>query len=306
MSHDKTFINLFDNLNIMTSEDLTSLMAELLNKDRFEYIEMIMNSEGGARSFDIAEKILQSREITEVKKIKKENIVVNKRLRRLVELGILVPKEKGKYDISNLGYLLMDSWEELKESKEIFEKFHNFFNSHYITDLPREFFLRIYKLKKAELTKIPIQWAQEVIRHMEKMERKFYNLTEYLHDIPKEVIEKKKKEEIEEIVIIYQFKKYPELNFPIEKELFYELVDAGVEFRYLTLEKRRPIGIRIVDEIWATFGLPRIPDGILDRERAFIGTDLEFISWCRDLMYHIWHFEAKRLDVEKVIVKEEK
>jgi len=292
----------------MNSMDLTAAVSELLNKDRFEYLDIIKR-EDGAKSLDIAKEILRSRDITDPEEITKENIKVNKRLRRLVELGILV-SEGGTYDISSLGRLLMISKEDLKRNAETMEKFHAFFENHFVDDLPREFFRQIYKLTDAHLTELPVQWVQEVIRHMERMEKKFYNMTEYLHDIPEGIIERKirekesgKKEEIE-IVIIYQFYNYPQLNYSLEEELFKKLVNAGAEFRFINLEKERhPIGIRIVDDKWATFGLARRLDGTLDRERAFIGSNREFITWCRDLMYHMWSFEASPLDVEEVTAK---
>lgn len=279
--------------------DLTIIVSELLNKDRFDYLDII-REQGGAKSIDIAREILRSRGITERREIKKENIKVNKRLRKLVDLGILVSGVKGEYDISSLGYLLMDSWRELYEKTETLDKFRKFFDTHYLEDLPQEFLRQIYKLSGAELTINPVQWVRAVMKYMKRIERKFYNCTEYLHDIPEEILEKKINGEIEEIVILYQFEKYPELNLPGEKELFDRLVDAGAEFRYLTLEKRHPIGIRIVDEKWATFGLTRIADGVLDRDQTLIGEDKAFVSWCRDLMYHIWYFEAKPLKLEEV------
>jgi predicted transcriptional regulator len=197
----------------------------------------------------------------------------------------------------------MDSWQELNEKVATLEKFRDFFDTHYVEDIPQEFLRQIYRLRGAELTVNPVQWVKEVMDYMKKIERKFYNCTEYLHDIPEYILEKKITGDIEEISILYQFEKYPELNSPGEKELFDKLVNANVEFRYLTLENKHPIGIRIVDEEWATFGLARKTDGVLDRDQTLIGTDTDFISWCRDLMYHIWHFGAKKLDVEEVIAK---
>ena len=290
----------------MNRNDLTEIVSELLNMDRFDYLDII-RKRNGAKSLEVATEILQARGITGTKTITKENIKVNKRLRRLVELGVLV-SDGGIYNISSLGRLLMISKEELEKNAEAMDKFHEFFEEHFVDDLPPEFFRQIYKLKQAELTEIPVQWVQEVIRNMSRMERKFYNMTEYLHDIPEQIIERKKsekgKEKEIEIVIIYQFRNYPYLNFSIENKLFRNLVDAGAEFRYIILEaEKRPMGIRIVDEKWATFGLARRTDGKLDREKAFIGTDREFITWCRDLMYHVWSFEAEELDLDKVIVK---
>jgi predicted transcriptional regulator len=291
-----------NNNGAMTNTRLITLMTELMNKDRLDYIRIIMDSEGGARSLEIAEEILRDRGITERREITRENIKINKRLRKLVGLGIL-NSSGGKYMVSSLGQLLMASWEEVEKNAETISKFYDFFDNHYVTDLPKEFFRQIYKINRASLTEIPIQWVQEVIRHSKRIERKFYNLTEYLHDIPEEMIEKKRKGEIDEIVIIYEFFNYPKLNYSLEEELFFELVSAGVDFRYIDLVDRHPLSIRIIDEKWATFGLPRIRDGMLDRERAFIGTDKEFIEWCRDLMHHMWYFEAKLLNVEEVVVK---
>jgi len=283
----------------MAIRDLIDVVSELLNKDRFDYL-YIIEKQDGAKSLDIAKEILESRGIKGTKKITRENIKINKRLRKLVGLGVLV-SDRGKYNISSLGRLLMVSKEELEKNADTMEKFHNFFEDHYVDDLPREFFRQIYKLRNAQLTEIPVQWVQEVIRHSKSIERKFYNMTEYLHDIPEEIVDRKS-EEIE-IAIVYQFYDYPKLNYSLEKEAFEKLVEAGAEFRYINLEDRRPIGIRIVDEKWATFGLARRSDEKLDREKAFIGSDEDFITWCRDLMYHIWSFKAKKLNVEEVVPK---
>lgn len=288
----------------MNGMDLVGLMSELLNMDRLEYFRIIEQSEKGAKSIDIAEEILKSKGITSIKEIKNENIKVNKRLRKLVDLEVLSSSEKGVYTISSLGYMLIDSWRELNEKMETLDKFRGFFNTHYIEDIPQEFLRQIYKLNGADLTVNPIQWMKEVTRHMKKIERKFYNVTEYIHDIPDEILEKKLEGEIKEISILYQFHKYPELNYTDEKELFDELVNAHAEFRYLTIENRHPMGIRVVDEKWATFGLTRKLDGVLDRDRTLIGTDKNFVSWCRDLMYHMWHFEAEPLKTGEVIAKD--
>jgi len=288
----------------MVDKNLTDLMSELMNMDRLKYIRIIMQSRDGARSIDIAEEISKSKGITDPEEIKKENIKVNKRLRNLVDLSVLVSKE-GEYTISSLGRLLMTSWEELEKNAEAIEEFKEFFDNHYVDDLPQEFFLQMYKLRKAELTENSVQWEVGVREYMKTMKRKFYNMTEYLHDMPEEIIRKKEDGEIEEMSIIYQFRNYPELNYRDEWDLFDRLTKAGVEFRFMTLKEKHPIGIRIVDEEWATFGLARISDGKLDRGQAFVGTDKDFITWCRDLMYHMWHFRATSLIVEEVRAKNE-
>jgi predicted transcriptional regulator len=288
----------------MSDMDLIGLMSELLNMDRLEYLRIIEQSEKGAKSMDIAEEILKPKGIPSPKEIRNENIKVNKRLRRLVDLEVLNSSEKGVYTISSFGYLLVDSWRELNEKVGTLNRFREFFDTHYVEDIPQEFLRQIYKLNGADVTLNPIQWMKEVTRYMRKIERKFYNVTEYIHDIPDEILEKKLEGEIEEISILYQFHKYPELNYPDEKDLFDDLVKAHAEFRYLILENRHPIGIRVVDEKWATFGLARKSDGVLDRDRTLLGTDKNFISWCRDLMYHMWHFEAEPLKTGEVIAKD--
>lgn len=304
----ETFIKVCNKKCKMKDYDLGILMNELLNKDRLEYMRVILNLGGSARSIDITKALLASRGITGDKKVKKENIMVNKRLKNLVSLEILKQVGQGEYGISSLGYLLMDSWKELTEKMETFGKFRQFFETHFVNDLPEEFFRQIYKLRNAKLTESPVQWMEELARQTIKTRRKLYILTELLHSISEETIERKKSGKIEEIVIIYEFYQYPNLNLlkPNEKEFFDKLVDAGVEFRHLTLENSHPIGLRIVDERWATFGLTRIADGVLDREKGFIGSDSDFIAWCRDLMYHIWSFKAEKLNVEEVMPKKTK
>lgn len=287
----------------MSKIDTADLMAELLNKDRLDYIGIINDSKGGIKSIDVTKKILELRGEKNPEKVRKENIKVNKRLRKLVSYGVLV-SENGKYGISSLGQLLMASWGGLKKNVETVDKFREYFDNHYVEALPEEFFRQIYKLRGAKMTENPVQWVREVTRYTGKIERKFYNLTEYVHDIPENIIEKLEKKEIE-IVFIYEFKKYPELNLPDEKVLFDELVKAGVQFRYITLENRYPIGIRIVDDKWAIFGLAKKENGQLDRDQTFFGDNMEFITWCRDLMYHMWHFEAKELEVDEIRPKKE-
>lgn len=295
------FINITDNENAMTDIDLADQMRELLNKDRLKYLELITDSDKGLGSLEIAQIICTSRGTTKDIEITRENSKINKRLRKLVNLGILTQIEEGKYSISSLGYMLMDSWKKLAEKADTMSEFREFFNSHFVADIPEEFFGQIYKLRNAKITKNSVQWKDSLARHMKKMDTKLYNLTQYLHDFPDEIIEKSRNKEIE-IVIIYQFENYPKLNLD-EKELFKKLVDAEAEFRYIDLENRHPIGIRIVDDKWTTFLLSRIADGELDREHVFCGTDREFIRWCRDLMYHMWSFEAKPLNVEEVMEK---
>jgi predicted transcriptional regulator len=292
----------------MSGVDLVGSMSELLNMDRLEYFRIIEQSEKGARSIDIAEEILKSKGITSTEEIKKENIKVNKRLRKLVDLELLSSSEKGVYTMSSLGYMLVDSWRELNEKVMTLSKFREFFDTHYVENIPQEFLRQIYKLDKSCLTGSPVDWMKELVEHTLKTKRKLYILTEQLHSISEEIIEKRMNNQIKEIVIIYQFLHYPSLNHLVKDEasLFQKLVDAGAEFRYMTLSNTHPMGLRIVDEGWATFGLARVSDGVLDRDNGFIGTDVDFISWCRDLMYHIWHFRARKLETSGILAKEQK
>lgn len=286
----------------MESKDTSDLIKELLNKDRIDYIKIIEDSKSGLGSREVAEEILRLRDIASKGMIQRENIVVNKRLRALVDLGILLSDE-GKYSLSSLGYLLLDSWKSIIEKVDTMREFDDYFDNHLVNVIPKEFFRQIDKLKTARLTQIGLQWKEALEERMTSMERKLYNLTHCIHDYPDRVLEKKENGEID-IVIIYQFEMYPKLNYLDniqlnEKQLFNRLADAGAEFRYITLENSRPMGIRIVDEKWASFLLPKM-SGQLDRDRVFTGDNLEFVSWCRDLMYHLWSFKAKPLNVEEV------
>lgn len=279
------------------------IISELLKKDRLEYINMIRESEEGLKSLEIAEEILKRRKIKEEGKLPGENVLVNKRLRGLTRLGILVSR-KGRYNLTALGHLVIDSWDSMSEKIDIADKFGDFFEDHVFESVPKEFSSLIFKLRNTKVTENASQWDRILREEMKKTRRKLYNLTTYLHDFPDEILQKKIRGEID-IAITYQFRKYPQLNYSDEKNLFDRLIAAGVELRHITLKNRHPIGIRIVDEKWATFLLPKVNQKELDRDHAFIGNDPEFISWCRDLMYHIWHFEAEPLNSDEVTEKRE-
>jgi predicted transcriptional regulator len=299
------FLNTTVPSKLMTESDLNNQIRELLCLDRMTYIDTIMNSEMGLSSREISEKMLIKKRKTGKGALTKENSKVNKRLRRLVDLEILSEIQDDKYVVTSFGYMLMDSWKEITEKEKTFKKFRNYFETHYVNDLPNEFFRQIYKLERAEITHNSVHWINEMKEKMERIERKLYSLTNYLHNIPDEVLARKKKGEIKEVVIIYQFEQYPYLNSSQETSLFRKLVEAGVEFRYMSLEKGHPMGIRVIDEKWATFGLTRISDNCLEMEKTFYGTDLDFVIWCRDLMYHIWHFRATPLSTDDVMERKQ-
>ena len=131
--------------------------------------------------------------------------------------------------------------------------------------------VKLFKLRNTKVTENASQWDRILREEMKKTRRKLYNLTTYLHDFPDEILQKKIRGEID-IAITYQFRKYPQLNYSDEKNLFDRLIAAGVELRHITLKNRHPIGIRIVDEKWATFLLPKVNQKELDRDHAFIST----------------------------------
>jgi predicted transcriptional regulator len=195
---------------------------------------------------------------------------------------------------------MIDSWDGLSDKIDTIEGFGDFFENHVFESVPREFTSQVFDLRSTELTENASQWEKILGEQIRKTKRKLYSMTTYLHDFPDEILVRKKMKEID-IVVTYQFRKYPRLNYSDEKPLFDKLVEAGAEFRYIDLEGRSPIGIRIVDDQWATFLLPKANENRLDRDHAFVGDDPNFVSWCRDLMYHVWHFKAKTLNTDEVI-----
>jgi predicted transcriptional regulator len=275
------------------------IVSELLKKDRLEYIGMIKKSREGLRSLEIAKEILKEKKIEEKRRLSKENVLVNRRLRRLTKLGMLVSR-KGMYKLTALGHLVIDSWDGLSDKIDTIEGFGDFFENHVFESVPREFTSQVFDLRSTELTENASQWEKILGEQIRKTKRKLYSMTTYLHDFPDEILVRKKMKEID-IIVTYQFRKYPRLNYSDEKPLFDKLVEAGAEFRYIDLEGRSPIGIRIVDDQWATFLLPKANENRLDRDHAFVGDDPNFVSWCRDLMYHVWHFKAKTLNTDEVI-----
>jgi predicted transcriptional regulator len=278
-----------------------AIMSELLRKDRLEYVDMIKESKEGLRSLEIAEEILRKRKIKEKKRLSKENVLVNRRLRELTKLGILISR-KGMYRLTALGHLVIDSWDNMSDKIDTIEGFGDFFENHSFESVPKEFSTQVFDLKNTGLTENASQWEKILRKQIRKTRRKLYSMTTYLHGFPDEILRRRENKEID-IVITYQFKKYPQLNFSDEKPLFDRLVEAGAQFHYIDLGSGSPIGIRIVDDWWATFLLPKTNENRLDRDHAFVGEDPNFVSWCRDLMYHMWHFRAKPLIVNEIIEK---
>lgn len=208
------------------------------------------------------------------------------------------------YKLTALGYLVIDSWDDISDKIDTIEGFGDFFEDHVFESVPREFSSQVFALRNTHLTENASQWEKILREQIRKTSRKVYSMTTYLHGFPDEILRRREKKEID-IVITYQFKKYPQLNYSDEKPLFDRLVEVGAQFHYIDLGSTSPIGIRIVDDRWATFLLPKTNENRLDRDHAFVGDDPNFVSWCRDIMYHMWHFKAKSLNTREITEKRE-
>jgi len=202
----------------------------------------------------------------------------------------VLANEDGKYSVDIAGLLFLHARKKLSESREILEKHRTFFETHNFRDIPVEFRWQIYKLMQTEMIVNVYDFIENVQENLKKVKRKIYLLTEYLHSIPDEVIQKIQEGEID-IAILYQSCNPPRIEREDERELFDKLTRnprEGIEFRFLPLRQRLPVYISRIDEQWALFALSATSSEIIDRNQAFCGSNIEFVTWCRDLLYHLW------------------
>lgn len=258
------------------------------------YLETLKESNKPLTSYEVTKRILEKYEGIERKSITKEFLrkkspPVNSRLRTLQEMSIL-KNEGGKYSLDMIGVLFLYAREKFSKNREILEEYIKYFETHNFQDIPVEFRWQIYKLKQTEMIKNVFDYLEEVQENTRRVKRKIYLLTEYLHKLPDESIQMIQKEEID-IAILYQCYNPPKIEREEEKELFKKLIEnphRGIEFRFLSLRQRYPIYICRIDEKWALFALSSISTGMVDRNQAFCGSDIEFVTWCRNLLYHLW------------------
>lgn len=298
-----TQIILMNNANNIF-EDLAS---EILKKDRLLYLKIIREKKS-LTSLQMTREILAlgknlKPEQVKYKDISKNNPNINKRLRDLYNLGILKEHEGG-YSLSSIGSLVIDELMRLKSNIEILIKYKDFFNIHDYTVIPSQQFREIHKLRFTKQCKNAIEYKREIENNTARTDQRICIASDHLHDIPGWIIEELKQGNLT-LKLIYQFEKPFKINSNDEEErkLCKEIMQEtlpGVELRYLTLEKRNPIGIRIIDKRWAILCLSEIREKKLNRPSSFYGENEQFVSWVEDVFLSIWNM-SRPLEPKKVI-----
>lgn len=275
------------------SYSVDEITKEFMRLDRLRYLEILRECNEPLTSYEITERILISegigKESIDNKLLRRRNPPVNTRLKTMEDMGIL-RNEDGRYSVDFIGQLFFHAREKFSMNREILEKHRSFFETHNFHDIPEEFRWQIYKLRNTEITVNIYDFIDIVQENLKKVNRKIYLLTEYLHDIPDEVIQKIQKGETD-IAILYQCDNPPRIEREDEKELLSKLTRnprEGIEFRFLPFRERFPLYVNIVDEQWAIFALSATASRMIDRNQAFFGTDIEFVMWCRDLLHYLW------------------
>lgn len=288
------------------SED--EIIKELMKQDRLYYLEILRKSGRPLTSYEVTKEILVkyrgvSERLIDSKLLRKKNPSVNTRLKTMQDMGIL-KNINGRYSIDIAGLLFLHAREKLSESRKILGEHKMLFETHNFQDLPVEFRWQIYKLRQTEMIRHAYDYLDKMQENLKKVRRKIYLLTEYLHDIPDEIIQRIQEEEID-IAILYQCYDPPRFEREDEKELFKRMTEnphEGIEFRFLPLRERFPIYIGRIDSNWALFALSALANGTIDRDQAFCGDDIEFVTWCRDLLYHLWWEEdVVVLDIQEIL-----
>lgn len=290
-----------------TNYSMDDIINELMKLDRLQYLEILSESENPLTSYDITKKILVSDGIKEEpidkKLLRKKNPSINTRLKTMEDMGIL-RNEEGKYSLDIAGLLFLHAREKLSKSREILDTNRMFFETHNFQDIPVEFRWQIYKLSQTNMISNAYEFMDSIEENLKKVERKIYLLTEHLRDIPNEIIQRIQKKEID-IAILYQCHNPPLIEKEDEQKVFKELtknLHKGIEFRFFPLQKRSSIYVSRSDSKWALFTLSTKASGTIDRNQAFCGDNIEFITWCRDLLYHLWWEEGVKIfKIEEIL-----
>lgn len=272
-----------------------NLIDETLKMDRLLYLRIIQEKES-LTSLQMTREVLALRNNLKPEQIGDRNITkhnpnINKRLKDLTDLGILNDHE-GRYTLSPIGYLIIDELIRLKLNIEVLREHKDFFDIHDYTVIPSQQFREIHKLRFAKQCKDAIDYKREIENNTAKTEHEIHIVTERLHDMPSWIIEELKQGTLA-LKLVYQFEEPFKINFDDEEEriLCKEIMQKalpGVELRYLTLEDRNPIGIRIIDEKWGILHLFERRVRKLNRVVSFYGENEQFISWIEDIFSSIW------------------
>lgn len=284
----------------LSSEELVD---EILKMDRLLYLKIIWER-GPLTSLHMTREILALKKSISPEKvgngeINRKNPNINKRLRDLADRGILVDQE-GRYSLAPLGILIFDGLSRLVSSIDVIREYEWFFNTHDYTAIPSQKLREIYKLQFAEQCKDYFEYTEKLDSKTTKTREKIHIVTERLHDIPKWIIKEFGRNNLE-LKLVYQFWEPFKINRDEERSLWRDLmqeISSTIEIRYLTLENKNPIGIRIIDQKWAIFSLYEFDEEKLNRPRSFCGEDEQFITWIEDIFSIIWN-KSKPLDIDE-------
>jgi predicted transcriptional regulator len=282
------------------------LVDEILKMDRLLYLSIIekkksLSSLQMTREVLALKKGISPKDVSD-KEIARNNPNINKRLKDLADREILIDKG-GKYSLSLMGFLIIDELTKLSSNIEVFRKYRWFFNTHDYTVIPRQELREIHRLQLAEECQDAIEYVRTIENSILEARNGICIATEHLHDIPNWIIQ-----ELEEgtlfLKLIYQFREPFGINYDDEDEikLWRSLAEKTLpraEFRYLTLEYRNPMGIRIIDGNWAIFNLFEMAEEKLNRSRSFYGKHEQFVTWVESIFTNLW-IKSKPLDIQEV------
>lgn len=283
-----------------------TLIDEILKMDRLLYLNIIKDKQS-LTSLQMTREIMALRDgldpgEIENDEVTKNNPNINKRLKDLAELEIVNDKG-GRYSLSPIGSLIIDELTGLKSNIDILREYRWLFSTHDYTVIPYQQFREIHKLRFAKECKDSIEYISIIEDNTLKTEKGICIATERLHALSSWIIQELEQGNLT-LKLIYQFTEPFNINSDMqdEQKLWEDLTKEAipaVEFRYLVLKDRNPVGIRIIDEKWAIFNLFEIAENKLNRPRSFYGDHPQFVNWASSIFLSLWK-EAKPLDVSKV------
>lgn len=290
----------------MLDKDTKALIHEILKMDRLLYLNII-REKGHLTSLQMTREILAlsnnlKPEEVKAKKVADKNPNINKRLKDLADLGILIDSG-GEYSLSSIGPLVIDDLTKLNSNIEVLRRYRQFFDTHDYSVIPPQQFQEIYRLCYARQCENAIEYYKEIEDNTARTDRRIRIATEYLHDVPGWILEELKQGNLS-LQLMYQFIEPFKMNSDDEKELrlWKDLTEETfftVELRYITLEDRNPIGIRIIDRKWAILNLLELAENKLNRPKSFCGVEEKFVSWVEDIFSYIWN-TSESLPIDKI------
>ena len=273
-----------------------SILREISNTDRLIYLKILQKwepmSSAQVTQVIISIKKKQSlKEINEENEFKKNCPNVTGRLTKLSKLGVL-NKDDQNFSISPIGFFLINLMEIMDADIKVITNYKKFLDFHDYSVIPPQDISGIYNLQFSNQCTTPMEYTDILTTKTGGTSEQIKIITDCLHDIPNWILEEIKKENIN-FKLIYQFKSLFEINSHDEKEykLWRDLLQDPVkgEFRFLSQDKRNPIGIRIIDDKWALLNLYEFTNKELNRSRSFYGEDSRVVSWIIDIFSSYWN-----------------